>query len=607
MPSPALQPHANLHSPATPRSPLLRDTIAGLSVAVVELPQAMAYAIIAGVPPVYGIYTSVLQGGIGALLSGNRHVRTGPTNTQSLLVAACMSQFGQLTPAEYLTLVAALTFLKGIIQIIAGLLRAGILFRYVSPSTIVGLSAGAGLLIIAGQVPAFLGLHITQKSQLPGLLGIISSSLPQIADANIDRRAIAIGVCTLLAMVLLSRIHKLFPATLVAVSLATFVVFATGWSAPNTDLSAPQPIAVVGAIPHDLPHLTRPSIPLERITPLFTGALALALLGMIEAVAIARTLRDPTETTPSARHVNRELWAQGTANFLSSLVGAIPGSASFSRSALDVAAGAATRASGPISAAAVAILAIMLAPAGQYLPLAALAGVLMVIAVRLFDLPFFLRAYRNHRGDFLVGLITFLSTILLPLQFAVFIGIAANLLLQLRVASRLRITELLPVTGGRYRESELNPHHSTNSTENFSPLPIRVIQIDGNLFFALRDELDETLLTLAQNPHTQVVIFRLRNTLSIDISVVESLAAFVKQMHARNRYVIFCGLSPHLYQPLSKDPRFVPSSPNFPTLLRREGALLSSLTEALHYAHRYTGLPEPDPNEDPSAAWVYVV
>ena len=585
------------HPPGLPvaqpstKSAWVRDLSAGLSVAVVELPQSMAYAIIAGVPPVYGIYTAVIQGLIGSLLSGNRHVRTGATNTQSLLVAACMSQFGKLTPEEYLSLVAALTFLKGILQILAAMLRAGVLFRYVSPSTVVGLSAGAGLLIIAAQLPALLGLHVTGKSSLPGLLGMVSTSMTAASGSHaIDWRAVVLATGTIALMLLVSRIHKLLPAALIGASIATAITYFAGWA------TSAVPIATIGPIPHELPAFAKPHLPLERITPLFAGALALALLGMIEAVAISRSLRSP-EDTATTNDLNRELWSQGLANFLSSFVGAIPGSASFSRSTLDVVAGAATRASGPIGAVFVAVLAYTLAPAAEFLPQAALAGILVVIAFRLFDVSFFLRASKNHRGDFIVAVVTLLSTVLLPLQFAVFIGVAANLVIQLRVASRLRVAELIPAAGGRFREADIGQAHNAH---------VRVIQIDGNLFFALRDDLDQLLLGLRNSTENQVVILRLRNTLSIDISIVEALAMFVQDMHSDGRHVILCGLSPHLYQPLSRDPRFAPGANDHPVLLQRRGDVFQSLTEAMTLARRITGKPIHEEADD-GAAWVYVV
>jgi sulfate permease, SulP family len=311
-------------------------------------------------------------------------------------------------------------------------------------------------------------------------------------------------------------------------------------------------------------------------------------------VAIGRTLADPNDTRTGAAGANRELIAQGSANFVSSFIGAIPGSASFSRSLLDRAAGAMTRASGPIGAIAVALLALAFAPAGAFLPYATLAGILVVIAIKLVDVRFFASLYRHHRSDFVVCLVTALATVLLPLQYAVFVGVGLNLLLQLLVASRLRAYELVPTREGGFRESQ---------PEDACDRSIRVLQLDGNLFFALGDAV-ESLLKNLERSTARVVVLRLRNTHSIDASLANSVVAFAKRMRAAGRHVLLCGLRGTTLATFEARFAAIPGG-TANTLFASNDELLQSLGNAMNEARRLTGQSPVAPRD--AGEWVYVI
>ena len=567
-------------SPKEPHGWLLRDLVAGVTVAVVELPQAMAYAMIAGVSPVYGIYTSVIQGGLGALLSANRHVRSGPTNTQSLLVASAIAQQAELSGGEFVVFVAMLTFTKGLIQIVAGLMGAGSLFRFVSSSAVIGISAGAGVLIIAGQLANLAGISVDHPSSLPGLAGSIDS-LRQ-TSSPIDPWAALIGGGTILAMILLPRISRSLPVALVCVIVAILLVWGMKWNLP-----------AIGEIPRELPQLIWPFSKAVDHAALLGSAAALAMLGMVETVAIARTLGQDESARP-AQDLNRELWAQGTSNLLSSAVGAIPGSASFSRSMLDFRAGSATRWSGVINAVCVGLFAVALAPAGRFLPLAVLAGILIVIAARLLDWRFMLRVARFHYADLGVCAITFLATILLPLQYAVFVGIGCSLVVQVAIASRLRAVELAIAPDGHFSES---PRGQLRSAK------LRILQLDGNLSFALRDELAEWLHTLFLSD-AHVVIIRLRNTHSIDVSVLDCLAQFLLRMKQQSRHVLFCGIRPSLADAFHRHPLMIDDRGEFLFLVG--SGVFESLQKAVAQGIARAAITSDDDLSTPMP-WMYVI
>lgn len=510
---------------------LRKDLVAGLTVSVVEVPQAMAYALVAGVPAQYGLYASIIQGVIGALLSSSQHLTTGPTNTQALLVAATVTRLVEPTSASlYLELVFGLTFLKGLIQLAFAAARFGEMVRYVSQSVIVGVAAGAGVLIAIGQLPNFLGIELARSShRLPGALGTIERMWPHAWDVN--AWAVGIGVLSLLVWLGARWISRFMPAALLAIVAGAIAVWASG---------AHDRVPVIGALPRAFPQLHVPMSAWTHGHALFAGALALATLGILEAVAIAKTLAAHSGERVNA---NQEIFTQGMANLVSSFAQCIPGSASFTRSALDYSAGAQTRFGAVYNAIFVAIIFFALGAQARYVPFASLAAVLFVIAWRLIDWTYIARIARTSRADTLVCLVTFLATILAPLEYAIFVGIAVNIAVYLRTASRLHVAEMVPAPGSSGETTFLErPVHERHTTE---PGSIVFLQLEGELFFAVADELQDHLASL-QRGGAKVVILRLKRTHSIDASVLNVLDRFAREMRSRDAHVILCGLRPEL-------------------------------------------------------------
>jgi SulP family sulfate permease len=511
--------HYNLHK-------LRKDLIAGLTVSVVEIPQSMAYAIIAGVPPQYGLYSSVIQGVIGALLSSSEHMTTGPTNTQALLVASAVHRLADPTgnPATYLQLVFALTLLKGLIQLSFAAAGLGSLVRYVSRSVIAGLVSGAGVLIICGQLPAFLGIEGRAESPLPGILRPLTQVAHQISQINLH--AVIAGVCVVAIVAGLRAVSRLLPGALVAIVFVAGLSTAVGWSIPRID-----------AIPHVLPHFQIPSLGWLHIEQLIGGATALAVIGLLESVAIAKSiaLRTGADINP-----NQECFSQGFKNTVSSFFQCIPGSGSFTRTALDYAAGAQTRFAAVYSAIFVAIIVWVFAEWAHMIPKAALAGLLFVIAMGLIEWKYVPRVIKSNRPDALVYLMTFTATLLLPLEFAIFVGIFLNIALYLRQASRLHLREIVETSaGGPFQEKELSDRSGTRQ--------VVFLQMEGDLFFGVADELRDRLSPMLRpDSNAKVVIFRLRRTHSVDSTVLHVLEQFTRDMQQRGRHVILCGVRPEL-------------------------------------------------------------
>jgi sulfate permease, SulP family len=510
----------------TSRESLARDLMAGVTVAAVEVPQAMAYALVAGVPPHYGLYASVVHGLVGAVFSSNERLSTGPTNSQSLLAAAIVARLvGQLAeepdPALYLELVFALALLKGLFQLGFAAARMGTLVRYVSQSVIVGFSAGVGVLIAIGQLPHFLGLAAAPQAGRAGL-GALAEVVARLGET--DPRALAIGAGSLALLLGLRRLSSLLPGALLALGVAALAVQITGWGEAG--------LALVGDVGAGWPE---PGVPLRGLGAaelLVGGALALAALGSIETVAIGRAMASRTAVPVRP---DREIFAQGLANAAGAFVQCIPGSGSFTRSALLHEAGARTRLAGIFQAVGVAVFLALLGGQIRHVPLASLAAILLVVAFRLVDLRYLLRVVRTLPSDALVCVATFLATLLVPLHLALFLGIFLNGALYLRESSRLHMSAILSTASGTYVE---RPLHDALGRRR-----VLLLQFEGSLFFGVADELRAHLDRVLQSD-VRAVVIRLKRTHALDATVLHVLEAFATRMRAEGRHVILCGVTP---------------------------------------------------------------
>lgn len=503
-----------------------RDLLAGLTVSVVEVPQAMAYAIIAGVSPVYGLYASIIQGIIGALFSSSHHLVTGPTNTQSLLIASVVTRLADpdASPAMYLQFVVALAVVKGVIQLTFAAARMGAIVRYVSRSVIVGLMSGAGVLIFVGQLPAFLGIADRPESGLPGVIGPIRLLFEHFAEINVT--AMLVGCGTLAVLVTARSISRFIPGALLAVTGAAVVVWLMGWTGADLPL--------IAEVSPSLPHLTWPALDWKSTEVLLGGALALAILGMIESVAIAKSIATKTDQRISP---NQEFFAQGLANVTGGFFQCMPGSGSFARSALAYDAGARTRFARLFNALFVAALFLLLGRQMHYIPHTSLAAVLLVIALGLVDWRYVPRMAKVSRSDAIVCGITFVAALITPLEYATFIGVFLNIGLYLRRASKLHMAEVVPSEAGPFIERPLREREGAGV--------VRFCQIEGDLFFGLADELQDKLTRLVHSD-ARVVILRLKRTHSLDATVLHVLDQFARDMQERGGHLVLCGVKDEL-------------------------------------------------------------
>ncbi|HPU52899.1 MAG TPA: SulP family inorganic anion transporter [Burkholderiaceae bacterium] len=397
--------------------PLLRkpgvlrgDVLAGLTGAIVVLPQAIAFATLAGMPPQYGLYAAMLPCLVAALFGSSRVMMTGPANAIALTTGVLMAPIALAGSDDYIRMVVTLSFLVGVLQIGLGLARAGRLIEKVPHSVIVGFTCGAAVLIVSAQLPVLTGVTLKGPSSVAQQwLGVFG------AFARWQALPIAIAFLTIVIVKLWAPLNRRVPAMLVGVVAGTLVA----WLAQQAMPGLPA-LRTVPPLPGALPSLSVPDLSLETLRRLVAPCLVMTMLASIEAVAISRAL--------AVRHGhrldgNQEFIGQGMANIVAGLSSAIPASGSFNRSAVNSAAGAQTPMSGVVAAFALLGLLVFVGPLASLLPLAVISGLLLLVAYGLVDRPEIARIWRHEPYERATLAVTFFSTVALSLEWAILLGL----------------------------------------------------------------------------------------------------------------------------------------------------------------------------------------
>jgi SulP family sulfate permease len=418
--------------PRVDRTSLRADATAGLSGALIVLPQGIAYAAIAGQPPEYGLYCAIGPAIVAALFGSSWHLVSGPTAAISIVVFSALSPLAAPGSPEYVALALTLGLLVGMIQLSLGVVRLGRLTDLISHSVVVGFTTGAAFLIVASQLKHFFGLQLGATSGFFPTLYATATSLGELSPA-----VTTVGLVTLLTCVASRRWLRKLPHMVIAMVAGSVIAFLMPWFAEILPaLGDDDPIALVGALPAALPPPSLPSFSLGDWNRLGGSAIAIAVLGLTEAVAIARAV---ALRSGQSIEGNQEFIGQGLSNIAGSFLSGYPSSGSFTRSGVNYEAGAQT----PLAAvfASVILMGILffIAPVVAYLPIAAMAGVLFVVARGLVDTREIRRivadaidrgAPRGRRDEAAVFAVTFFATLLIALEFAVFTGIALSLILR---------------------------------------------------------------------------------------------------------------------------------------------------------------------------------
>ena len=512
------------------RETLRADLLAGLIGALVVLPQGVAYATLAGMPPQYGLYCAMLPAVVAALWGSSWHQISGPTNAISLVVFATMAPLAMPGTDPYIELVLTLALLVGLLQFSMGVARLGALVNFISHTVVIGFTAGAGLLIIAAQLRNFFGVPIPAGASFFETLRVFTQRLPQV-----DPWLMATGAVTLVVAIASKRFVPRLPYMVVAMVAGS--VFAYALLASGT-----AKVPTVGALPSGIPSLSLPSFDPEVWRRIFPTALALTVLGLTEAVSIARAV-----AIKSGQRIdgNQEFIGQGLSNIVGAFGSAYPSSGSFNRSGINYEAGARTPLAAVFSAILLVVVLLGVAPLAAYLPLAAMAALLFVVAWGLIDVAEMRRIFRTSRGDALVLAVTFVSTLAIQLEFAIFVGVLASLLVYLNRTTHPHLTPIVPDRTSPQRRSVAVADVRASGAVECPQLAL--LRVDGSLFFGavehVRDELHEARKSAPERRHLLLIGSGIN---FIDVAGAELLVHEAKLTREAGGMLYLCNLKPQV-------------------------------------------------------------
>jgi sulfate permease, SulP family len=513
-----------------------KDILAGVTVAAISLPQAMAYALIAGIDPRFGLYSAIVVTAVASIFGSSSHLINGPTNAISLVVFSALAFLDPDARFDAYQATFLLCIMVGVVQILIAVFRLGDLTRYISESVVLGFMAGASCLIALGQLGNLFGLK-DQGSGHQHVLVRVWLTLSQGGPLNVY--ALGISLATIALVTVLGRWRKTYRLpqmemllTLICVALLAGLF---GWSIPGPN--GKTLIAVIGNVPAGLPTPHIPTIKFWWVKELSSSALAVAFLGLLEALAIAKSIANQTR---QALDYNRQCLAEGLANLTGGFFQCLPGSGSLTRSAINFQSGAVTRVSGVFAAATVAVVLLSLAPLARYVPKAALAGLLLVTAAKLVDWRRLRLALRASGYDAGLILITAFSALFISVEFSILIGVSLSIVLFVPRAARLRCSELVVTSEGVVRE---------RLAEDPICDALILYDLEGEMFFGAAPELDRYFNELKQKALSNaihLIVVRLKRTRNPDMVCLERLEYFIEDLRAEGITVLLCGVRPDL-------------------------------------------------------------
>jgi len=494
--------------PQVNRRTLRADTIAGFTGSIVVLPQGVAFATLAGMPPVYGLYAAMIPAIVAALFGSSRFLVSGPTTAASIVVFSSLSLLAEPGSPEYITYALTLTFMVGAIELTMGLARLGALVNFISHSVIVGFTAGAAILIAASQLKHFFGLPMPTGLHLHEMFRYFFANLQEISSVTTF-----VGAATVAAGLLCRRYLPRFPYLIAAILVGTVVSAVMNIAIQATGLGAGIP--VVGYVPASLPPLSAPDFSLTTLKQLAPAALAVTLFALTEAVSIARSL---AIRSGDAIDGNQEFVGQGLSNIAGSFFSSYVATGSFNRSGLNFESGARTPMAALLSGLFLIGVVLVVAPLLAFLPYAAMAGVLCMVAWGIIDLKHMRQIVRASRKDSMVLGATFGATLLFELDFAILLGVFLSLVIYLHRTSQPRVRVRVP--------DPRRPKRQFTTDPSLPECPqLKFVRIDGALFFGAVAYVAERLrIIFKHNPDQKHLLTLARPITFIDVAGAEMLA-----------------------------------------------------------------------------------
>ena len=499
------------------------DFIAGVTVAVLLIPQGMAYALIAGLPPIYGLYAALTPQIIYAFLGTSRQLAVGPVAMDSLLVAAGLGALSIVDSNQYIQMAILLALTIGAIQFLLGLLKMGFIVNFLSKPVISGFTSAAAIIICINQLKHILGISISQSNKIH----IFTSALMQ-SETPINLHSLIIGIVSIILLILIKGWSSKIPSALVIVVIGICWVTFTHQIQPS--------VAIVGNIPDGLPNFSFPPLKWKIIKELIPISLTIALVAFMEAISIAKSIQEKHKTYEI--NPNQELLALGASNMIGSFFQSYPTTGGFSRTAVNNQAGAKTGVAALISALIVAIILTFFTDWFYYLPKSVLGAIIIVAVIKLINYKYAIRLYKIRKDEFLVLLFTFIATLFIGITEGILFGIIFSFLLLI------------------YRTSK--PHYaflgrigSTNYFKNIKRFPDEVVlrddliilRFDAQLFFGNIHFFKKLVFdSLNKNPKkVKGFIINARSMNYIDSTAIEQLIDIIEKIKEKGIRVMLVG------------------------------------------------------------------
>ncbi len=498
------------------------DVIAGITGAIIVLPQGVAFAIIAGLPPEYGLYSAIIPAMVAALFGSSFHLISGPTTAISIVVFTTISPLAEPSSAAYIQMVLTLTFLAGMFQLTLGIARLGALVNFVSHSVVVGFTAGAALLIGTSQLSNFFGVP---GSKHHAFVHIWMDLFRGLSETNLY--ALGISLATLAVAIFLKIYFPRWPGMLLAMITGSVLAVVLHGQEHG--------VRLIGSLPGHLPPLSLPDLSTASIRQLAPASLAVAMLGLAEAVSIARAVATRSQQRIDS---NQEFIGQGFSNIIGSFFSCYASSGSFTRSGLNYEVGAQTPMAAVYAAISLTFVLLLIAPLTEYLPMASMAGVLLLVAYGLIDMHHIKTIVKTSKPETAVLAITFVATLIVELEFAIYMGVILSLLLYLNRTSHPRFITLVP-------DPDSNRRGFVNIQKRPSPEcpQLKVVRVDGSLFFGAVNHIAEKLHTITkENPEQAHILIVGGGINFIDVAGCEMLANESRRLHLSGRKLYLCSL-----------------------------------------------------------------
>lgn len=534
---------------------LRQDLSAAVAVALLAVPQAMAYALLAGLPLASGLFAAIYSAIIASLFGSSRHLIVGPSNAIAILLQAGTAEilftyYRGLEGAERemaaLQILTQLCMLVGVVQVVAACFKLGRLTQFVSHSVIVAYMVGTAMAVVVNQLFTFTGIPSEASGDSLYAKGIYL--LTHIKEAHWPTAIVGMG--SLLILILLRKIDRRIPAPVIALVCAAGIVHLISQYSFGSIITEEMQqkywhqvllVGNTGSLSDIIPSFSFPHFDMGLMNHLLPFAFAVALLNIMETTSIAKTL---AASSGQRLSVNQEIFGIGLGNLFSSLISAMPVSGSASRSCLNYSLGAKTRLSAVLSAAFMATIIFSFSFLIMHVPLAALSALLLVTAVNIVNPRQFFLCLKATSSDAFVLWITLLSCLFLSLDVALYIGIVISITLYLKKAAVPQLVE--------YDIDEEGELHQLDYSKTHEHKTIRLIKVEGELFFGAADLFQTTLKTITEDDTgTKVIVLQLKNARDIDATVCLALQQLHSYLKGSGRHLVACGMTQPIWDVLS--------------------------------------------------------